>query len=114
MVQHLYSAFTKRDINTIVGLLSPDVEWGEPANPFNPAAGIRHGHQGFLEWLNIGRQTEDILVLEPRKMPADHDSAAVVGYMKCLVISTGKTYESDFVHMVTIKSRHGNKISKVL
>ena len=104
LVQQLYSAFANRDINTIVGLLSSDVEWGEPENPFNPAGGTRHGHQGFLEWLNIGKQAEDILVLEPRKMLTDNDSVAVVGYMRCRAIPTGKTYESDFVHLVTIKS----------
>ena len=104
IVQQLYSAFANRDINTIVGLLSSDVEWGEPENPFNPAGGTRHGHQGFLEWLNIGRQAEDILVLEPRKILTDNDSVAVVGYMRCRAIPTGKTYESDFVHLLTIKS----------
>ena len=109
IVQQLYAAFAKRDINTIVGLLSSEVEWGEPENPFNPAGGKRHGHQGFLEWLNIGRQAEDIQVLEPRKMLTDDDSVAVVGYMKCLAIPTGKTYESDFVHLVTIK---GGKVTK--
>ena len=109
IVQQLYAAFAKRDINTIVGLLSSEVEWGEPENPFNPAGGTRHGHQGFLEWLNIGRQAEDIQVLEPRKMLTDDDSVAVVGYMKCLAIPTGKTYESDFVHLVTIK---GGKVTK--
>ncbi len=109
IVQQLYSAFAKRDINTIVGLLNSDVEWGEPENPFNPAGGIRHGHQGFLEWINIGRQAEDILVLEPKKMLTDDDSVAVVGYMKCRAIPTGKMYESDFVHLVTIKA---GKITK--
>ena len=104
IVQQLYSAFAKQDINTILGLLSSDVEWGEPENPFNPAGGTRRGHQGFLEWLNIGRQAEEILVLEPRKMLTDDDSVAVVGYMKCRAITTGKTYESDFVHLVTIKA----------
>ena len=109
IVQQLYAAFAERDINTIVGLLSSEVEWGEPENPFNPAGGTRHSHQGFLEWLNIGRQAEDIQVLEPRKMLTDDDSVAVVGYMKCLAIPTGKTYESDFVHLVTIK---GGKVTK--
>lgn len=104
IVQQIYSAFARRDINTIVGLLSADVEWGEPENPFNPAGGTRYGHNGFIEWLNIGRQAEDILVLEPRKMLTDNDSVAVVGYIKCLAIPTGKTYESDFVHLVTIKA----------
>jgi len=104
IVRQLYAAFAKRDINAIVGMLSPDVEWGEPSNPFNPAGGTRHGHEGFLEWLNIGRQAEEILVLEPRKMLADEDAVAVVGYMKCRAIPTGKAYESDFVHLVTLRS----------
>ncbi len=104
IVQQLYEAFAKRNIDAILGMLSPDVEWGEPSNPYNPAGGTRHGHEGFLEWLNIGRQSEDILVLEPRKMLEDDDSVAVVGSMKCRAILTGKVYESDFVHLVTIKS----------
>ena len=102
-VKNLYSAFMKRDIEAILGMLSPDVEWGEPANPFNPAAGTRYGHAGFLEWLNVGRQSEDILVLEPKQFLADIDSVAVVGYTKCLAKPTGRIYETDFVHLLTYK-----------
>jgi len=84
-------------------LLSPDVEWGEPENPHNPAAGTRHGHKGFLEWLNIGRQAEEILALEPKKFLTDIDTVAVVGYTKCIAKPTKKSYETDFVHLVTLK-----------
>jgi len=49
LVQDVYRAFGKRDIPTMLAALSPDVEWGEPENPFNPAAGTWHGHAGFLE-----------------------------------------------------------------
>jgi hypothetical protein len=104
LVQALYAAFTNRDINVILSMLSQEVEWGEPSNPFNPAGGTRYGHQGFLEWVNIGRQAEEILALNPQKFLTDSDSVAVVGNMKCCAISTGKIYESDFVHLVTIKN----------
>jgi len=103
IVQQVYAAFAKRDINAILSMLSPDVEWGEPPNPFNPGGGTRHGHEGFLEWLNIGRQSEEIMVLEPRKFLTDSDTVAVVGYTKCLAKPTGRSYETDFVHVVTIK-----------
>jgi ketosteroid isomerase-like protein len=112
IIQQLYEAFAKKDINAIVSMLSTDVEWGEPLNPYNPAGGTRHGHEGFLEWLNIGRQSEDILVLEPRKMLVDDDSVAVVGYMKCRAIPTGKIYESDFVHLVTIRDSKVKKFQE--
>jgi ketosteroid isomerase-like protein len=106
-VQEVYAAFARRDVQAILAVLSPDVEWGEPANPFNPAAGTRHGHAGFLEWLQIGRASEEILALETRQLLADMESVAVVGHTKCLAKPTGKTYETDFVHLVTFK---GGKI----
>ena len=103
IVRQVYAAFSRRDIPAILGMLSPEVEWGEPANPFNPAAGTRHGHAGFLEWANIGRASEEILELEPRKFLTDADSVAVVGYTKCLARPTNKSYETDFVHLITLR-----------
>lgn len=105
----LYDAFSKKEINKIIEMLCDDVEWGEPDNPFNPAAGTRKGHAGFLEWVNIGKDAEDTLILEPKKFLTDNDSVAVIGYMKCLAKPTGKTYESDYVHFFKIKD---NKVSK--
>ena len=102
-VQELYSAFARRDISSILSFLSPEVEWGEPENPFNPSGGTRHGHEGFLEWLNIGRESEEILTLEPRKFLLDADSVAVVGFTRVLVRCTKKTYETDFVHLISFK-----------
>ncbi len=104
IVRQLYAAFGSRDIPAMVAMLTPDVEWGEPPNPFNPAGGTWRGHKGFLEWVDTGRQAEDILVLEPRKMLVDDESVAVVGYMKCRATATGKIYESDFVHLVTLRN----------
>jgi ketosteroid isomerase-like protein len=103
-VQQLYAAFARREIPTMLGMLADDVEWGEPDNPHNPAGGTRRGHKGFLEWLAIGRDAEDILALDIHRMLADHDTVAVVGHMRCLAKQTGKTYESDFVHLVTLRS----------
>jgi len=99
----LYAAFARRDIDSILASLSLDVEWGEPENPFNPAAGTRSGHEGFLEWLRIGSQSEDVLALEPRQFLAGGDTVAVIGHTRCRVKSTRKMYETDFVHVVTFK-----------
>ena len=103
IVKKLYDAFGKRDINTILSLLDPEVEWGEPENPYNPAGGTRYGHKGFLEWVSIGSNAEEILTLEPQQYLTDENSVAVTGYLKCLAKPTGKVYDSDFVHLVTLK-----------
>jgi ketosteroid isomerase-like protein len=109
LVKQLYKAFSEKNIETILGFLNEDVEWGEPENPHNPAGGTKKGHSGFLEWINIGKNAEEILVLEPKRFLNDDDSVAVIGYMKCLALATGKIYESDFVHFIVIKD---NKIMK--
>lgn len=103
VVQQMYAAFARRDMEAIVAVLSPDVVWGEPENPFNPAAGKRHGHEGFLEWARIGRDAEDIERLDLQRFLQGEDSVAVVGHMRCRAKSTGKSYESDFVHLVELR-----------
>ena len=99
-VRHLYSAFRMGNVSAILDVLSDEVEWGEPENPFNPAAGTRRGHAGFLEWLRVGRESEEVLVLEPRQFISDGETVAVVGHSKCLAKPTGRTYETDFVHLI--------------
>jgi ketosteroid isomerase-like protein len=102
-VQSLYQAFAARDIPRILNVLSPSVEWSEPPNPFNPAAGTHYGHAGFLDWLRMGNESEEVILLEPRDFLANVHSVAVVGYTKCRVRATGREYETDFVHLVELK-----------
>lgn len=109
IVKQLYTEFAKKDIPAILAMLSNDVEWSEPENPYNPPSGTHKGHAGFLEWLHIGKDAEDILILEPINYLTNNNSVAVIGHMKCLAKPTGKTYESDFVHYIVINN---NKICK--
>jgi len=102
-VQGLYEAFARRDIPGILAVLSPAVEWGEPPTPYSPAGGTRYGHEGFLEWLRVGNESEEILLIEPQEFLANLSSVAVVGHTKCRVRMTGKTYETDFVHLLALK-----------
>lgn len=102
-VKALYKAFFSRDFPAILTMLSHDVEWGEPANPFNPAGGTRHGHEGFLEWLKTGNEAEEILSLELEEFLSNENSVAVIGFTKCRARVTGKIYETDFVHLFSFR-----------
>ena len=103
VVREMYAAFARGDVAMLLSVISPEVEWGEPDNPFNPAGGTRHGHAGFIEWLQIGHASEEILVLEPRRFLADEETVAVIGHTKCLAKATTRTYETDFVHLATFR-----------
>jgi ketosteroid isomerase-like protein len=103
VVQEVYAAFARRDMEAILAHLSPDVLWSEPENPFNPAAGTHHGHAGFLEWARIGHEAEDIEELEPQLFFTSEGAVAVVGHLRCRAKRTGRVYESDFVHLVSLR-----------
>ena len=94
IVQELYAAFARLD---------PEVVWCEPANPYNPAAGTRRGHAGFLEWARIGHEAEDVIEVEPQRFLVDADAVAVVGRTVCRARATGRTYATDFAHLVVLR-----------
>ena len=102
LVRAAYRAFATRDIDSLLRLVSPAVEWGEPVDPLIPASGTRYGLSGVLEWLRIGQDTETILAFEPSRFLADGDTVAVIGRTTVVARSTGRTYDTDFVHVVTV------------
>ncbi len=109
IVQAMYAEFVRRDIAAILARLADDVVWAEPDNPWNPAAGTRHGHAGFLEWARVGSASEDILSLDVHQIIAEADTVVVVGHTRCKVRLTGTTYDTDFVHLVTL---HNGRVSR--
>ena len=50
-----------------------------------------------------GQRVRGILLIEPQEFLANLSSVAVVGHTKCRVRMTGKTYETDFVHLLALK-----------
>lgn len=103
VVQAAYRAFAARDIESLLALLATDVEWGEPDNPAIPSSGTRHGIDGVREWLRIGNDTEEILAFEPRRFIAQDDAVAVIGRTTVRARPTGRTYGTDFVHLIVVQ-----------
>lgn len=104
VVKAAYRAFASGDIPSLVALLDEDVVWGQPDNPHIPSAGTRSGIDGVLEWARIGHATEDVQLVEPRRFAVDGDTVAVIGFMRVVARPTGRSYEMDFVHVVTVRA----------
>jgi ketosteroid isomerase-like protein len=102
VVDGAYAAFGRRDLDTLLALLDPDVVWGEPDNPHIPSASTWRGIQGVVDWLRIGNETEAILALEPRRILVDGDVAAVIGSTRVMARPTGRQDETECVHLVTV------------
>jgi hypothetical protein len=56
-----------------------------------------------LEWVRIGHEAEEIEQLEPKRFLVDQSGVAIVGHLRCRARATGRIYESDFVHLLTIR-----------
>jgi ketosteroid isomerase-like protein len=104
IVQDLYTAFGRGDMPTILGLLAEDVDWhfvGKPADV--PFAGCRKGHQEMIEFFTIVAQNCEVYEFGPHEVLSFADHVISIGHERVGVKSTGRTFETDWVHLFTIQ-----------
>lgn len=102
MLASAYSSFKKGDIESVLELLTDDVEWITPGPPeLMPVAGKRRGRQQVAEFFSTLNKQEDVEVFEPREYIAQRDKVVALIKYRGRVRATGKTVESDLVHVFT-------------
>ena len=103
LVQQGYQHFQNGDIQGLLGLLSEDVEWTQFEIEGVPFSGTRRGPERVSEFFSQVFDTEDPLHFEPREFVAQDDKVVALGHYAWRVKSTGREYESDFVHVFTVR-----------
>jgi uncharacterized protein len=103
LVQHAYQHFKGGDIQGLLGLLSEDVEWKLFEMEGVPFSGTRRGDERVGEFFSQVFDTEEPLHFEPRELVAQGDKVVALGDYAWRVKSTGREYESDFVHVFTVR-----------
>jgi uncharacterized protein len=109
LIQKLYDAFGKGDMNTILGTLADDVDWTMEGPAIIPYSGKRKGiaeTTKFFEALGT-TQTDQKLTLET--FVAQGDVVATFGRYSATVKATGKKFDSPVAHFFTIRA---GKIAK--
>lgn len=109
VVQQVYVAFGQGDIPAVLSLLTDDVEWSLPGPSVIPWTGTRHGHEGVTEFFSMLGETLEFERFEPREFVAQSDTVVVLGYERCLVKPTGRTFEQEWAHVYTLRE---GKIAK--
>ena len=105
IIQDLYAAFGRGDMPAILGLLAEDVDWhfvGQPTDV--PFAGYRKGHQEMIEFFTIVAQNCEVYEFGPHEVSSFGDRVLSLGHERVGVKSTGKTFESDWVHLITVRN----------
>ena len=105
-----YAAFSRGDIAGLLQMHASDAEQDFPAVKDLPWAGSQHGRAEISRFFDILAQAEEVLDFRQSEFIAQRDRVVVLGTYRARVKSTGRVWESPFVHTVTIRD---GKIQKL-
>ena len=103
IVQSAYECFGKGDIPGLMTTLSDDIEWSVPEIENAAFAGSRTGKEAVGEFFTQLVEAEDMTRFEPLEFIAEGDKVVVLGESEATVRSTGKTYQTDWVHVFHVQ-----------
>jgi ketosteroid isomerase-like protein len=104
LVQQAYAAFSRGDLDGLLGLLDPQVSWLTPGPPDFPTAGMRHGVNAVRDFFGILLNTLEITNFEPKDFLAQGDTVVVLGTSLERVKASGTAVNFRWVHVFTIRN----------
>jgi ketosteroid isomerase-like protein len=110
VVQDAYAAFGRGDIPTLLGYMTDDIDWRPVIGTAKhvPFSGERRGKAAVAEFFKQVSESEDFEQFEPREFVAQADKVVALGHYRAVAKPTGKTFESDFVMVFTLR---GGKVA---
>lgn len=102
LVQKLYAAFGRGDIQTILDHVAADVEWTMQGPPSLPTAGTRRGPAEVAEFFGHFAAFDNPKVTADEYL-AQGDVVVTLGRFSCVVKATGKKFDSMVAHVFTIR-----------
>ena len=108
IVRRAYAAFAAGDIETVLSILSPTIQWAEAAG--GPYGGAYVGPQQVVEnvFMKLGSEWEGFSVT-PHEFVASGDAVVALGEYGGVFKATGKRLKVPFAH--AWKFRDGQAVS---
>jgi uncharacterized protein len=103
LVQQGYRDFQNGDIQSLLEMLSSDVEWVLAQVHGVPLGGTYHGVDEVRQFFSSLDDNQEPQQFEPREFVAQGDKVVVLGHYLWHVKSTGRQWESDFAHVFTVR-----------
>jgi ketosteroid isomerase-like protein len=103
VVQTLYAAFGRGDVAAVLELLSDDSHWQFIGDRQAGYAGQARGKAAVAEWFAKVARADDIQAFEPREFLTGTDHVTVLGWERTIARSSGSEFESDWVHVFTLR-----------
>lgn len=102
-VVEAYTSFKNGDIESVLKVLTADVEWITPGPPeLMPVAGKRRGRDEVAQFFSTLNEQEEVLMFHPEEYIAQGDKVIALIKYRGRVKATGKSVEADLVHIFTL------------
>jgi uncharacterized protein len=104
LVQSLYAAFGRGDMQTLLGALREDIEWAFPG-PRNviPFAGLHRGLQEVIQFFGTLSEALEFQKFEPQEFIAQGDKVVVIGTSRVRNKKTDRTADNEWVAVITVR-----------
>lgn len=113
LIHAAYQAFYTRDIEALLTVLSPDVEWVHPVGmEAYGLGGTTHGHAGVKEFLTHVPTVIGGMRLEPLEFISSGDRVVVFGIRHVTSLS-GHTETLRFVHSWTLHDGRATRMEDI-
>jgi uncharacterized protein len=105
VVQSLYAAFGRGEIAAIVNAMTPDAPWTVTGRRSDyPLLGTRAGQAGVQEFFATLNKTQEAKEFTQREFYAVDDKVFVLGHYTWTIRKNGRTADSDFIHIFTVRN----------
>lgn len=103
LIQSVYAAFGRGDIEALLGACTDDVDWSMLGSLDLPYIGRFQGRQALLRWFGFVAEFDDIQAFEPREFFAGADHVTVLGWERTRAKPGGGVFETPWVHLFTLR-----------
>ncbi len=103
VVKRAYEAFGEGDLEGLLELIDPEVEWSHPEGADIPWAGEARGRAGARRFFEAVAEESEVEVFEPRTFLAQGDLVVVLGFERIRARRTGRTYETHWAQAFTVE-----------
>lgn len=103
IVQDCYKKFGEGDVTGILANCSESIDWQTPEIENAPFGGRRNGLDAVGKFFAQLDASEEVTKFEPQEFIAQGDRVVVRGTYAATVRETGRSYETDWVHLFTLR-----------
>jgi ketosteroid isomerase-like protein len=103
LVQRFYDAYTKGQKDLLLSYMADDIDWDIPEMSGLAFSGKRTGREEVARFFGMVAQVQQLRSFEPKEFFGKGKRVVVLGHHEWTVKANGAPFDSDWVHVFTIR-----------